>query len=198
MQNSIRVFALTVLFCLSAFADVKDASAIRKGRCIPVCKVMNDAFVALAAAANTNLDAENLVSGDTVVFNSPVGPFHSAIIRKFDPPVSFLDHNFVAGGQIETMAATSLVVNATFDQCKSELLKVKDAFGKFEIDVVPLGCDRICEYGFATQRPTWGGWNICVSVRRLKDSTFEYGMTVFRKRPAPSSSNSNPLVDVDI
>lgn len=198
MRNQILTIALAGILSLTAFSDSEDVSKVRMGRFVPVCKVMNDAFIALAVAANTNLDSEHLVSNDTIIFNRAVGPFRSATIKKFNPPITFLDHNIIAGGQIEAIVATSIVVNTTFELCKLKLLNVKESFEKFKIDLVVSECSNAYEYGFATKRPTWGGWNICTSVRKQKDGVFLHYMTLFRKKPTSHLSGAVPLVDVDL
>ena len=198
MRNIVsRIFALGV-FCMAATGDAADALGLDVGRIIPVCTVMDDAFVALSNETQSNLSPTNQVLGNKVCFNRTIGLFHDAVIKEFSPPVPLLNHGYFAGGQIESIASTSVVTCATFDSCKGELMRVKSAFEKYKIGFCEMASDNAFEYGFKTERPTWGGWNIILLVRKLNENTFASSMTLFRVRPEGRRSSPDVLIDVDI
>ena len=197
MHNLLLISFAPLLSCAPTASNAYDVSELELGRRIPVCMPIDDAFVALSDASKTYINLTNMVSGTKILFNRPIGPFYDASIKFFTPLVPFLNHNFVAGGQIESIVSTSIVHHATFDVCKAELITVKDVFTRYKINfdmIVDKGAE---EYGFETRSPTWGGWSVSLSVRRLNGKTFMYTLLINRKRPQKNSP-TDVHVDVDI
>ena len=112
-------------------------------------------------------------------------------------PIPLLNHNFFAGGQIESIVSTSIVHRTTFDVCKAELINVRKAFERWKVEFGMAAVKSSEEYGFETRNPTWGGWSVSLSVRRLSGNAFMYTMVLRRKSPKKSSL-ADVQVDVDI
>ena len=185
------------LSCMSMASNADESCEVKLGRCIPVCTIMDDAFVALSYAAKTNLSPTNGASSETILFNRSIGPFNNASVKNFTPHVPCLNHNFFAGGQMELIISTSIVYRTTFDVCKTELLNVKKMFERYKIEFDVIEDKGTEEYGFKTANPTWGGWNVFISVRRMNGAAFEYTMMLRRDKPKKITSE-DVQVDVDI
>ena len=197
MRDLFIIGVVLSLSCMSMASNADESCEVKIGRCIPVCTIMDDAFVALSYAAKTNLNPTNGASSGTILFNRSIGPFKKALVKDFTPHVPFLAHNFFAGGQIELIISTSIVYRTTFDVCKAELLNVKKVFERCEIEFDVIEDKGTEEYGFKTANPTWGGWNVFIAVRRLNSAAFEYTLMLRRNKPKKSTSE-DVQVDVDI
>ena len=197
MYNLLLIGFVLTFVCVPTASNADDGSNLKLGRCVPVCTAMGDAFVAFSDASKTSLTHTNLVSCGKIPFNRPIVPFCDASVKLFTPHVPFLNHNFAAGGQIESIVSTSVVHRTTFDACNAVLINVKKIFEQYKIEFDTMTGKSSEEYGFETKNPTWGGWSVYMSVRRLSGNSFIYTMVLRRKRPQKNSP-TDVQVDVDI
>ena len=180
-------------------SDDDEFCELELGRSVPVCMVANDAYVALADETQTNLTTPALCSDGEITFKRPIGSFHGATIKMFTPPIPFLNQKFFAGGQIESIVATSIVCHATFEMCKAELMEAIEAFERYAIEFDVTEDEVAGECEFKTRSPTWGGWMVSLSVCRLTEWEFARIMILSRKRPEKNADYTSLVpVDVDI
>lgn len=185
--------------CMPTTSDDDEFCELELGRSVPICMVADDAYVALVDETQTNLTTPGLGSAGEIAFKRPIGPFRGATIKMFTPPIPFLNHNFFAGGQIESIVAVSIVWHTTFETCKSELMDVKKAFERYGIEFDITEDEVAGECKFITRSPTWGGWMVSLSVCRLTEWEFARIMILSRKRPEKNADYTSLVpVDVDI
>ena len=105
-MRAVFFIALSFVPCMFLFATADVQSGASESAFIKCPIIMcqpRHAYVALADETQTNLNPRGLGSGSEITFKRPIGPFHSATTKMFNPPIPILNHNFFADGQIESI-----------------------------------------------------------------------------------------------
>ena len=140
-----------------------------------------DALSTLLDLVDLSVRCQDLHDGDVLHFKRPLGPFRTATIRLFPVKVNHLTGSEIWGGQVESVSATSVVQDVSWQTCVQKMRDVRQLFLSRMTD---SSFDEVTTddemWQTETRHPGIADWRVLLSSKKMPGNSYLCSMIIYR------------------